>query len=68
MKKLFSIILAFSIILSVGTVGVSAADFRITVAPTVKHVRQDDIAYYPVKFDVSKINGTYAELCERTLS
>ncbi|MBR0348028.1 MAG: hypothetical protein IIX16_00140 [Clostridia bacterium] len=64
MKKLFSIILAFSIILSVGTVGVSAADFRITVAPTVKHVRQDDIAYYPVKFDVSKINGTYAELCE----
>ena len=64
MKKVLSLVLALVMILSIGTVGASAAEYRITVAPTVKHVRQDDIAYYPVKFDVSKINGTYAELCE----
>ncbi len=63
MKKVLSMILALIIIASVGTVAVSAADYRITVAPTVDHIRKDNIAYYPIKFDVDKINGTYAELC-----
>ena len=63
MKKALSIFLALIIILSVGTVGVLATECSITLAPTLDHVRKDNMAYYPVKYDMYKEPDAYARLC-----
>ena len=63
MKKVLSIFLALIMILSIGTVGASAASYSITLAPTLDHVRKDNMAYYPVKYDLYQNPDAYAKLC-----
>ena len=63
MKKVLSLALALIMILSIGTVGVSAASYSITLAPTLDHVRKDNMAYYPVRYDLHKSPNAYAEFC-----
>ncbi len=63
MKKALSIFLALIMILLIGTVGGSATDYSITLAPTLDHVRKDNMAYYPVKYDLYKEADAYAKLC-----
>ncbi len=55
MKKVLSLVLALITIFSIATIGSSAEVYEsITVAPTLKHVRKDNIAYYPIKFDMDE--------------
>ena len=63
MKNFISLFLALIMILSIGTVGVSAASYSITLAPTLDHVRKDNMAYYPVRYDLHKSPNAYAEFC-----
>ncbi len=63
MKKVLSVFLAVVMILSICTVGVSAANYSITLAPTLDHVRKDNMAYYPVQYDLYKYPDAYAKLC-----
>ena len=67
MKKVLSLVLAIIMVLSVGVIAVSAASYTtITVAPSLYHVRKDNMAYYPVKFDLAdnSMPDDYAKLCE----
>ncbi len=63
MKKALSIFLVLIMILLIGTVGVTAVSYSITLAPTLEHVRKDNIAYYPVQYDLYKEPDAYAKLC-----
>ena len=66
MKKVLSVLLAVVMILSIGVIGASAADYSITVAPTLQHVRKGNLAYYPIKFDLdgNSLPKDYVELCK----
>ena len=65
MKKVISLFLAIIMILSIGTVGVSAFDFYdppICIATYPYHVRKGDVVYYPYEF---KNKGKdFYKLCE----
>lgn len=65
MKKVISLFLAIIMILSIGTVGVSALDFYdppICIATYPYHVRKGDVVYYPYEF---KNKGKdFYKLCE----
>ncbi len=65
MKKVLSIFLALIMVLSIGTVGVSAFDFYdppICIATYPYHVRKGDVVYYPYEF---KNKGKdFYKLCE----
>lgn len=52
MKKVLSLVLALIMILSIGTIGVSAAsDTKITYIADNYHVRKGEYAYFPVYYD-----------------
>ncbi len=63
MKKALSLFLALIMILSIGTIGVCATSYSITLAPTLDHVRKDNMVYYPVQYDLHEYSDAYAKLC-----
>ena len=61
MKKFLSLVLAIILVLSIGTVGISAAsNDKITISADVYHARKGDYAYFPVEYNCQKAYSEYA--------
>lgn len=62
MKKVLSFILALVMVLSIGSVGASAAsNNKITISADVYHARKGDYAYFPVGYNCQKSYSEYAD-------
>ncbi len=67
MKRVLSIFLALIMILSIGTVGVSAAgNNKIIISADVYHARKGDYAYFPVYYDCETAYSEYADSDENS--